>query len=202
MYGASTKDTTRSIIIGGFQNYIVDSAMSTAIGQQNEIDNADYALAIGKSTKVSYHGGFGRSVGGFFGFGDGQIVEVIFSQITSDALGHVRQMNLDEYAGSKQLILANNKSVHFKGTVVAHRTGAVGYQNSLYDIEGLIRKQGTSPTNVTLKYSNITPAYEDDTLGLALSANTTSGYLAITVSGIAGRTYRWLANLRLTEITG
>ena len=96
------------------------------------------------------------------------------------------------------LVLQNNNSIRFKGTIIARQTGSTN--TSAWDIDGFIQR-GTTAATTTLLISNInvvqnTPAWTTPTL----TANTATGGLDIKVTGIASTLLRWTCVLTTTEV--
>lgn len=102
---------------------------------------------------------------------------------------------------NNQLILANNSAVYFKGTVIANVTG--GGDTKSWTFDGQI-KRGANAAATTLTGSTVSSPYADagaSTWTVALSADTTNGGLAVTVTGQASTTIRWVCKIETTEVT-
>ena len=97
-----------------------------------------------------------------------------------------------------QLVLANNSSVRFKGTIIGRQSGSTN--TSAWDIDGIIQR-GTTAGSTTLLISNVnvvqnTPAWGTPTL----AANTTIGCLTVNVTGAATTNIQWTCSLDTTEV--
>ena len=97
-----------------------------------------------------------------------------------------------------QLVLANNSSVRFKGTIIGRQSGSTN--TSAWDIDGIIQR-GTTAATTTLLISNVnvvqnTPAWGTPTL----AANTTIGCLTVNVTGAATTNIQWTCSLDTTEV--
>ena len=96
--------------------------------------------------------------------------------------------------------LKNNTAHAFSGTIVARQQASAGTASAAWKVEGLIRREGSAGTTVLVNSATTvldnTPAW-----GMALSANTTRGGLAITVTGAASTNIRWVSTIHTTEVT-
>jgi hypothetical protein len=102
---------------------------------------------------------------------------------------------------NNQLILANNSAVYFKGSVIANVTGAGNTKSWTFD--GQI-KRGANAASTVLTGSTVSSPYGDagaSTWTVALAADTTNGGLAVTVTGQASTTIRWVCKLETTEVS-
>lgn len=96
------------------------------------------------------------------------------------------------------LILQNNNSIRFKGTIVARQTATTN--TSAWDIDGFIQR-GTTAATTTLLISNVnvvqnTPAWVTPTL----TADTVNGGLDIKVTGVVTNLIKWSCVLTTTEV--
>jgi hypothetical protein len=102
---------------------------------------------------------------------------------------------------NNQLILADNSAVYFKGSVIANVTGAGNTKSWTFD--GQI-KRGANAASTVLTGSTVSSPYGDagaSTWAVALAADTTNGGLAVTVTGQASTTIRWVCKLETTEVS-
>jgi hypothetical protein len=101
---------------------------------------------------------------------------------------------------TNQVILPNNSAYAFHGTIVARQQASAGTACAAWKIEGLIRREGSAGATVLVNSATTvldnTPAW-----GMALSADTTNGGLAITVTGAAATNIRWVATIHTSEVT-
>jgi hypothetical protein len=106
---------------------------------------------------------------------------------------------LGNYGGTAiPLILQNNNSIRFKGTIIARQSGSTN--TSAWDIDGFIQR-GTTAATTTLLISNInvvqnTPSWTTP----ALTANTVTGGLDIKVTGVVATSIRWTCILTTAEV--
>jgi hypothetical protein len=202
----NTASATHSTIAGGRLN--VASGDYSAIGGGREhIANSAFSTVSG--------GAYGstRGVIGYHAFPacNGPIVSVpgglsqagllVLGAETTDATPTVIRSNTSAASTTNQLILPNNSAYYFKGSVIANVTGAGNTKSWTFD--GQI-KRGANAAATTLTGSTVSSPYGDagaSTWAVALTADTTNGGLAVTVTGQAGTTIRWVCKLETTEVT-
>ena len=133
--------------------------------------------------------------------GRGKVQETIMQLAvqTTDATATVVRSKTTSADGTNQLTLPTNSAMVFTGTVVANVTS--GGNTHAWQFRGSI-KRGAS--NVALVG---TPSIDDiaydsgaSTWSIAISADTTNQALAVTVTGQASTTIRWVANIHATEV--
>ena len=105
-------------------------------------------------------------------------------------------------SSSNQLFLRTFKTVAFRGTVVAQQSGAQGNLRGVWEFTGGRIHQGSSMASTTLDVSPAITAIgtPPSGWGIAFSADTTHGCLAITFTGQAGVTIKASAELITTEV--
>jgi len=99
-----------------------------------------------------------------------------------------------------QIILPNNSAYAFSGTIVARQQASAGTACAAWKVEGLIRREGSAGTTVLVN-SATTVLDNTPNWGMALSADTTNGGLAITATGAASTNIRWVATINTSEVT-
>lgn len=120
---------------------------------------------------------------------------------TTNATPLVITANGAAAGATNQVVLPNNSTFFFKATIVARRTDAAN-ESAGYTIEGVIDRQGTAGTTAFVG----TPAkavFAEDVAAwdVNVSVDATNGALAITVTGAAASTIRWLAKVETLEVT-
>lgn len=104
---------------------------------------------------------------------------------------------------SNQLVLSNYQSMTFRGQVVAQRKGSESTTSTAaWEFSGVIRRGANAAS--TALVAAVTPtliAADADAAAwtVAVSADTTNGALAVTVTGEAGKNIRWVCTLESTE---
>jgi len=167
-----------SISVGGYSTAGGDRGVSIGVGASSSI--------VGK---FAYSNG-GIAFGGYFPM----------HQTTSDATPTALTTDGSAAGTTDQVILPNNSAYAFHGTIVARQQASAGTASAAWKVEGLIRREGSAGTTVLVNSATTvldnTPGW-----GLALSADTTNGGLAITVTGAASTNIRWVATIHTSEVT-
>ena len=180
----NTASGSNSSVINGFSSLAAQS-YSTAIGPYSTT-RAQYAFALG-----------GHSFGAQ---GAGQSSTFSLISDTTDATSEAMTTNNASAGNLNQVILPNNSAYAFHGTIVARQQAADGTACAAWKIEGLIRREGSAGTTVLVN-SATTVLDNTPNWGMALSADTTNGGLAITVTGAASTDIRWVATIHTSEVT-
>lgn len=105
-------------------------------------------------------------------------------------------------SSTNQIILPNNSAYAFTGTIIARRRASETNDFAAWEIKGGIVRNSTA-ASVSLGSYNINPLSTTAgaaTWTIALSADTTNGGLAITVTGEASASIRWVATINTTEV--
>jgi hypothetical protein len=163
---------------------------------------ASYSHAYGKSAQTtSVEGHWAYSAAQFSSKGSSQSGLFVLLCDTTDATAEVLRTNTLPYAlTTNQIILPNNSAYAFHGTIVARQQASQGTACAAWKIEGLIRREGSAGTTVLVNSATTvldnTPAW-----GMALTADTTNGGLAITVTGAASTNVRFVATINTSEVT-
>jgi hypothetical protein len=178
-----------------------DGSQSVAIGR-NVYAQQNNSVALGNQALSDVRGKFAYSGNNFTSTGDSQYGLCVLRQQTADATP--RTMLTVAYSASpsnvNQIILPNNSAYAFSGTIVARQQASTGTACAAWEIKGLIRREGSAGTTVLV---NSTTTVLDNTpaWGMALTADTTLGGLAITVTGAAATNIRWVATINTSEVT-
>jgi hypothetical protein len=170
-----------------------------AIGAFN-IASEQYSLAMGHRSLSNIIGKFAYTSNRFSSTGDAQQGTFVLRSDTTDATAEALTTNNSTASTNNQIILPNNSAFAFHGTIVARQQASGGTASAAWKIEGLIRREGTAGTT-TLVNSATTVLDNTPSWGMALSADTTNGGLAITVTGAAATNIRWVATIHTSEVT-
>ena len=207
-------------IAGGYGN-VASGDWSTAVGGDGNTSSSAYDAVIGGANNTA-NGSYSAVLGGTYGTTRGIAgyivsaasyrpiqakagvsqtgVLVLGVQTTGNTATRLKSSLLS--AGStNQLILADNSALYFRGTVIANVTGAGNTKSWTFD--GQI-KRGANAASTTLTGSTVASPYGDagaSTWTVALAADTTNGGLAVTVTGQASTTIRWVCRLETTEVS-
>lgn len=195
-----------SVVLGGTANTSSASG-SVVVGGTNSAANGTNSVVVGGSQGLS------RSIVGNFVTpasnipiagvsGAQQLAALLLGVQTTDATATVLRSNTSAAGTTNQVILPNNSAYTFQGTVIANVTG--GGNTSSWKFEGAI-KRGANAASTTL-VAAVTPTVIAQDAGaatwvLAITADTTNGGLAVTVTGAAATTIRWVCKIETTEVT-
>lgn len=150
-----------------------------------------------------------RGIYNAFAFGNGSLQGpgcaqegkyLLFSNTTA-ATPTVMTTDWDSPGTANQVTLPNNSTYHFRASVVARRTDADG-EAAAYTFEGCIDRNASAATTALAGTPVKTVLTEDSSAWDAdVSADATNGALAITVTGEASKTIRWVAVVDCVEVT-
>jgi hypothetical protein len=122
--------------------------------------------------------------------------------ITTTATPAVLTSNQNAASGTNQVILPNNAAYYFKVRVIAGVTGAG--DTKAWTLEGAI-KRGANAAATSIVGAVTTTVVATDAGAAAwtvtATADTTNGGLAITATGAAATTIRWVAKAETAEMT-
>jgi hypothetical protein len=188
------------------------NAYSIAMGLSNNVSgsaSAAFGASCSSTGSYSFCSGFGGVAGaiearrvhgaaGFTAAGASQSSTFILVKATTDATPSVLTEQNGVPSATNQLILQNNNAMTFTGTLVGKQTASTNCVG--WKLEGLIVR-GTTAASTVVKSVIITPI--DNTAGWGvptLTADTTNGGLAVTVTGLAATSIRWVATLETSEV--
>jgi hypothetical protein len=204
--GQSNRVTGDNGVALGGQGASVSALRTAVVGGQNNTADAINSAVIGGAS------GAARSIVGNFvtpasnnpisaSGGRHQLATLLLGRETTDATATRLTSNTSAANTTNQVILPNNSAYFFQGQVVAGVTGAGDTKG--WTVEGVI-KRGANAASTVLVGSTVMSSYGDAgavTWVVALTADTTNGGLAVTVTGQAATTIRWVAQIRTTEMT-
>jgi len=175
---------------------------SFSIGSLNySAENNSFALGTHAYTNVRSK--FAYSAGSFFTSGDAQTGIFVLRSDTTDATPEALTTNKSTASTNNQIILPNNSVYGFTGTVIAREDSSSTDDFAVWEIKGGAVR-GASASTAALGSYNINKISESTgaaNWSIALSADTTNGAVAITVTGEAAHNIRWVATVNTTEVT-
>jgi hypothetical protein len=133
--------------------------------------------------------------------GSGQTSILPLGTITTDATPTILSSDTVAPSASNQLVLQNNSALYVEGLVIANVTGAGN--TSSWKIAATIKRGANAASTVLVGTPTITMAHQDagaSTWVVAIIADTTNGCLAVTVTGQASTTIRWVCTLFASEV--
>lgn len=128
----------------------------------------------------------------------------VLSNSTTDATATKLVTDYDwTSAGSiNQIVLPNNSVYGFTGTVIAREDSSSTDDFAVWEIKGGAVRAATASTTALGSYNinKISESAGAANWSIALSADTTNGAVAITVTGEASHNIRWVATVNTTEV--
>ena len=189
--GSNTASAVYSAVIGGTVN-TADAEVATVIGGYYGTTRS----IIGNTVFPANGGPIAAAAGVT------QSALLVLGRQTTDATATVLRSNTGAASTTNQIILPNNSAYVFQGTCIANVTG--GSTTSGWKYEGVI-KRGANAASTTL-VAAVTPIVIAQDVAaaswvLAITADTTNGGIAVTVTGAAATTIRWVSRIETTEVT-
>jgi len=202
-FGAQTASGQGAFVGAGWGNTVTGAAASS-LGASNQA-SGDYSAVIGGSY------GLARSIIGNtvfaassapYGTAFGcQGALLILARQTTDATATVLASTSAAAGSTNQVAMPINSAYLFKVTVIAGVTGAGN--TKAWKLEGAIKKGATNGTTAIVGTVTTTVLATDagaSTWTVTATADTTNGGLAITATGQAATTIRWVAKVETTEM--
>ena len=134
--------------------------------------------------------------------GVSQSAILVLGRQTTDATPTVLAADGASANNTNQIILPNNSAYYFKGSVIANVTGAAN--GAAWSFEGAIMRGANAASTVlidTPSVNRVASSAGATAWVVALSADTTNGGLAVTVTGAASTTIRWVCRAETCEVT-
>jgi hypothetical protein len=204
--GNGTSSGSSSAVVGGSSNTASSTTAGVYAGNVNTA-NSSYSAVVG--------GGYGttRSINGNFvtpasdtpitsSAGRQQLATLLLGRETTNATATRLASNAGAAGTSNQVILPNNSAYTFQGTCIANVTG--GSTTSGWKFEGVIKRGANAASTALVAAVTPTVIAQDAaaaTWVLAITADTTNGGIAVTVTGAAATTIRWVVQIETTEVT-
>jgi hypothetical protein len=181
------------------------SQYSVVLGGYSSFATKDYAYAFGHRASADVIGKYAYGVFTSGDVGTSQGGYYVLALNTTDATASPLVTNGGSNAGSttNQVILPNNSAYSFSGTIIARQQASAGSDYAAWEIKGAILRDGSAATTVlgngikNSLYASAGAAAWD----VSLTADTTNGGLAITVTGAAATNIRWVATVNTSEVT-
>lgn len=204
----STASGDRGIAIGDgcTAGATVSSRPNIAIGHGATATGGS-AFAIGDRANTNgIYGKMSHSSGYAAGTGTAQSGSIVLYGATTDATpkaicsGAGANNTAD---ATNQVVLPNNSVYGFTGTVIARENSAQTNDFAVWEIKGGAVRAGSASTTALGSYNinKISESTGAANWSIGLSADTTNGAVAITVTGEASHSIRWVATVNTTEVT-
>ena len=184
----------RDNTVGGSYASIGGGAYNTASGGDSTIPGGKYATTNGIQGLLSYGfagGTLGQNQMSFFG-GRADTANATPTRLTANA---------GAASASNQLTLRTNSVFRVRGTVVACNTSTNAAKE--WTFEALIKRGASASATAIVGTPTITSTFADTAVAswaIAISADTTNGALAITGTGAASTSIRWMTVVHSIEV--
>lgn len=182
---------------------------SIAIGN-GAVASTRNSIAMGYGAAAPFECAFGISLGRFSTAGDILIGQahlwVQTTNATSTELGvfGTNSQSAGTTTPTSRIILANDSTYLFDCDIVARNT-TTDTQSKVWNVKFGIRR-GTSAANTALIGTPTYTVFGQDTgtenWDITVTADTANGRPNISVTGEASKTIRWVANIRMTKVSG
>ena len=176
---------------------------STVVGGRQNTADATYSVASGYGAEV--RGIIGKVVHSpiiWISSGDTQTGTLVLTAETTNATPKAATSNGASAGTTNQVILPNNSAYAFSGTIIA-RQQASGSDYASWEIKGALLRDGTAVSTVLGNgiIDKLFATAGAAAWAVALTADTTNGGLAVTVTGAAATNIRWVATVNTSEVT-
>ena len=215
--GQTSKATdSGSVAIG--KSCISDGGRTVALGHQTTASSF-YSFAVGALSEALETGSVTTGVRGRSNvqgkrvhssstfsaqIGNCQTGELVLGRETTDATSaQLTSIPGNSASTNNQVVLPNNSAFAFHGTVIARENSSQTDDFAVWEIKGGAVR-GANAASTALGSYNINKISETTgaaNWSIALSADTTNGAVAITVTGEASHSIRWVATVNTTEVT-
>lgn len=202
----ATASGSNSAVLGGYLN-AASGAAAVVVGGTYNTANGPYSVVIGNK-------GSTRNIRGYIVLaaredtlftskqGAAQMALLVLARETTDATATVLTSNTGAAATTNQVILPNNSAYSFSGEVIAGVTAAG--DTARWTINGAIKRGANAASTAMVGTPTVTMTHFDAgaaTWVVAVTADTTNGGIAVTVTGALATTIRWVAKIETTEMT-
>lgn len=201
-FGLSNRSGNTHAFAVGNVNF-ADGAYSYAFGEQGRA-NTDYSWTTGNfASSHTCIGKEARATGRFSVVGDAQRGNFVLRTSTTDATPTAISTNGATADNTNTIVLRDDTAYAFRGQIIA-RQNTTG-DTSAIEFKGVIKRG--SGSGATALVGTVTQASLGANAGasswaVAFTASTALGGLAITVTGEASKTIRWVATVTTTEVEG
>jgi hypothetical protein len=196
--GEATQATASNSVCMGYYSQATGQG-AVAIGYDAQA-TAGKSYSFGLKVRNAIQNTFRFAGGHFSAAGDAQSGIYIMRSDTTDATAEALTTTKTAASTDNQVILPNNSAYFFSGTIIAREQASAGTDVGAWEIKGAIRREANAASTVLVK-STIDDFNVPTGWAVALTADTTNGGLAITVTGAASTNIRWVATVNTSEVT-
>jgi len=196
-------NTSYATTIGGYLG-VASAFYSTVLGGRSNSADGQYSVVSG----------YGASANGITGKrahsptlwvspGGTQTGDLVIFSDTTNATATALTSTGTAASTTNQVILPNNSAYAFSGTIIARQQAAGGSDYAAWEVKGaIIRDANAASTSLgTYNINILSKTAGASAWDVALSADTTNGGLAVTVTGAAATNIRWVATIQTSEVT-
>jgi hypothetical protein len=198
--GMQTLQTTTSgLRSASFSSYLSSNTANYGLLLPSESASVtqSYGIAQGYYAFADSIGKFARGMPITWDkLGGHQIASLGLAAVTSNSTPVVMTSNGAAPSTNNQLVIPNYNATAFSGIIVARQISS-GVNCAAFKIEGLLHRFSNTTTLVA---STVTAISNTPGWVVSLAADTTNRALAISVTGAAAATVRWIANISTAEV--
>lgn len=202
--GYNNTASGQTSVVSGGDNNVASASGSVVGGGSTNTANAIYSLIPGGAdgTVRAVVGAFIFSNGRFGAQGDNQIGFYLTKAQTTNATPKILTTDQTGVAATNQVFLPNNSSYDLEGRVTARNTSTG--DTSSWKFDGTAKRGANAAA--TALVAAITPVLVSQDVSLAtasftVTADTTNGCVAVTVTGIAATNISWACKVQTVEVT-
>ena len=205
--GTSNTSSGGLSTVGGGDSSTASGSYATIAGGSNHQADGTYSFISGGSSGTTrgitgYH--VFPACYGIVGFsrGNSQSGLLLVGVVTTNATATVLTSDGGAASTANQVILPNNSAYYIKGSIIANVTG--GGNTKSWDFIATIKRGANAAATSIVGVVALNVQAADagaSTWIAAITADTTNGGLAVTVTGQASTTIRWVCKLETTEVT-
>lgn len=199
--GSSTSGTG-AIGIGGSAG----ATNSVALGAASSVGSKAGGVAVGYQSLCDFIGEIAFGTGNFSSAGDAKVSYVPMLMTTTNATPTEMSTmaGANATAPTNRIILTNNSTYIFDCQIVA-RQSTTGTDYAAFQLTFLITREANAAATAlvgTPVATSIAATAGAATWTCGVTADTTNGRPNISVTGAAATTIRWVANIRMTKVSG
>lgn len=202
VFGNNNTASARYALMGG--NNGTASGESSFVHGESCVASAIYGSAVGfRANNRGMIGGRAWASGMFTASGDAQERQAVVRRSTTNATPAVMTADGSAPGTDDQIVLPNSSCFMVRGDIVA-RENATGDCKS-WEIRATIKRGANAASTAIVGTAVVTVADADAGAAawtIAVTADTTNGALAITATGEASKSIKWVGRLRSVEVAG
>ena len=202
--GEATQATASNSVCLGYYSQATGQG-SLAFGYDTQATGLQ-STAIGLAARNPINGSFKFAGGKHQTSGDSQtgIFPLLAETTDATATAMVTYHNNSATASTdNQVVLPNNSVYGFTGTIIARENSAQTNDFAVWEVKGGAVRAASAATTALGSYNinKISESTGAANWSIAISADTTNGAIAFTVTGEAAHSIRWVATINTTEVT-